>query len=101
MTDAELVEAAAKRIDPIAFDQALRGFLQWEKRREVAREKARAVLAVARPAHFEECARKLEDEASACVRDIVSGDDVGASLAHSRAGALLTAAADIRAAAKA
>ena len=46
---------------------------------------------------FEECALLCENEAAACVGDIVPGDEIGRREANARAGALLTAAADIRA----
>lgn len=46
---------------------------------------------------LEDAARLCECEADACVGDIVPGDDIGRREANARAGALLTAAADIRA----
>ena len=46
---------------------------------------------------FEECALLCENEAAECVGDIVPGDEIGRREANARAGALLTAAADIRA----
>jgi hypothetical protein len=45
----------------------------------------------------EKCAKLCEIEAEACINDIVPGDEIGAREAKARAGALLTAAADIRA----
>ena len=51
----------------------------------------------ARRRAYETAARLCEREAEACLSDIVPGDDLGAKYAHARAGALLTAAADIRA----
>lgn len=40
-------------------------------------------------------AKMLHAEAGACIGDIVPGDLVGAKAAHARAGALLTAMADV------
>lgn len=50
-----------------------------------------------RNAVIEECAKLCDDEAAACIGDIVPGDESGAKLAQARAGALMTAAGDIRA----
>ena len=45
-----------------------------------------------------ECAASfLEKEAHACIGDIVPGDEIGRREANARAGALLTAATDLRA----
>lgn len=45
-----------------------------------------------------ECSADLcEKEAEACISDIVPGDEIGRREANARAGALLTAAADLRA----
>ena len=46
---------------------------------------------------LEDAARLCEREADACIGDIVPGDEIGRREANARAGALLTAALDIRA----
>jgi hypothetical protein len=48
-------------------------------------------------AALEAVAKMVEVEAGACVGDIVPGDEIGRREANARAGALLTAALDIRA----
>lgn len=45
---------------------------------------------------YENAAKLCEREADACMSDIVPGDEIGQRDAHARAGALLTAAGDIR-----
>lgn len=71
MTDAELVEAVAEKIyDNDRGDDAPQPW-SWSKwalydppGAEIYRRQAHAVLAIARPAHFEECAR-IADAATA------------------------------------
>lgn len=87
-TDHERWEKAANVLQKSLITSA---HLRIDAEAQVAR--LTSALAGAR----ESIARMLETEAVACIKDVVIGDMPGTALAHARAGALLTAAADVRA----
>jgi len=64
--------------------------------REILEANASGITA-GRAEALEDAAQLCRKEAEACLGDIVPGDDIGAKLAHARAGALLAAEGDIRA----